>query len=190
VFGAASAIYAAVVTMLVAVWTGMLHTVVPLALPASLRKVSVPELAVLRRRCTGIPLFGLVLRRTPLRHLGGAVYLAKFDNDPARVRHGIQDAEAIHVWSLLFCTPWLAFWCWRGWWFSVGLSLAVHLFLNLYPILHLRFTRGRMERCAGRLARINQPPPRVEAPGSTTVSATTRAVAASPAGGPRIFFRG
>lgn len=151
-FGASSAVFAVTVTLLVAAWTGMFHTVVPLRLPASSLKIERREFALLRWRWTGVPLFGLALRSTPLRHLGGTVYLNQCAKDSARVLRGIQEAEAIHVWSMLFCSPWLVFWCVQGLWFSVASSLAVHALLNAYPILHLRLTRGRIEKYAARLA--------------------------------------
>jgi Glycosyl-4,4'-diaponeurosporenoate acyltransferase len=151
--GARSVVFAVTVTVLVAAWTGMFHTVVPLGLPASILKVRKREFTVLRWRWTGVALFGLALRTTPLRHLGGSVYLAQCANDSARVLRGLQEAEEIHIWSVLLCFPWLVFWCMQGLWFSAASSLAVHALLNVYPILHLRLTRGRMERYAARFAR-------------------------------------
>ena len=173
-FGASSAVFAVTVTMLVAAWTGMFHTVVPLRLRASSLKVGRREFALLRWRWTGVPLFGLTLRSTPLRHLGGAVYLNQCAKDSARVLRGIQEAEEIHVWSMLFCSPWLVFWCLRGWWFSVASSLTVHALLNAYPILHLRLTRGRMERYAARLAHRKRVQPGCSGR-ADSVSAYTRA---------------
>lgn len=155
-FGAESGLFAATVTMLVSAWTAMVQTIVPLRLPASMLKVSSAEFAVIRRRGSGVRWFGAVLRHTPLRRLGGAVYLAECANDSARILCGIQEAEAVHVWSMLFCSPWLVFWCLQGLWFSVSSSVAVHAFLNVYPILHLRLARGRMEKCAARFAHRKQ----------------------------------
>ena len=155
-FGAGSVLFAVTVALLVGGWTGMLRTVVPLGLPAWILKVRRGEFAVLRWRWAGVPLFGAALRSTPLRHLGGSVYLSQCANDSACVLRGIRAAEEVHAWSVLFCLPWLVYWCWQGWWFSVGASLAVHALLNVYPVLHLRLTRGRMERCAARFARRKQ----------------------------------
>jgi hypothetical protein len=76
-FGGSSVLFAVTVTLLVGAWTGMVHTVVPLGLPASILKVRRSEFAVLRSRWSGVRLFGTALRGTPLRHLGGSVYLAK-----------------------------------------------------------------------------------------------------------------
>lgn len=155
-FGASSAIFAVTVTVLVAAWTGMFHTVVPLGLPASIRKVGRREFAGLRRRWTGVRLFGVALRSTSLRRLGGSVYLTQCANASACVLRGIQQAEEIHVWSVLFCAPWLVFWCLQGLWFSLGSSLAVHALLNVYPVLHLRLARGRMEKHAARFTHRKQ----------------------------------
>jgi hypothetical protein len=115
--GARSVEFAVTATVLVAAWTGMVRTVVPLALPAWMLKLGRREFALLRWRRIGVRLFGVVLRRTPLRHLGGPVYLTGCANDAARVLRGIQHAEEVHFWSLLFGFPWLVFWGLQGLWF-------------------------------------------------------------------------
>lgn len=150
VFGASSAVFAATTTVLVAAWTGMLHTVFPLYLPAAIREVGRSELRFLRWRWSGVAGFGVLLRKTPLRHLGGPVFLATCDHASDRVLRGIQEAEAIHVWSVLFCAPWVMFWFWQEMWLSVAASVAVHSLINIYPILHLRMSCGRLERVTAR----------------------------------------
>ena len=92
--------------------------------------------------------FGQVLRRTRLRHLGGSVYLSECGNRAGCVLGGIEADEAIHSGALLFCTPLVLIWCVRGFWSPVVSSLAMNLILNVYPILHLRLTRYRLQRYA------------------------------------------
>jgi hypothetical protein len=72
-------------------------------------------------------------------------------NDSACVLRGIQMAEEIHVWSVFFCSPWLVAWVREGLWFSLASGLAVHVNLNVYPILHLRLARSRIEKIAVRV---------------------------------------
>jgi len=145
-----SALFAVVLTLLVTAWTAVLHTVIRPRLPSRILRVTKAEMAILRQPWTGVRWFGMVLRRTPLRHLGGAVYLAQCADDSALVLRGIQEDEEIHGWSLLLGVPWLVFWLVRGLWWSVAASIAVQILWNIYPILHLRLTRGRMEHCIAR----------------------------------------
>ncbi len=145
VFGPGSVAFAVTATLLVAAWTGVLQTVWRLRLPASVFKVRPKEIALRRSRWTGVRPFGMLLRRTPLRHLGGAVYLSNCGGEARCVLRGLEAAEEVHVWSLVFCSPWVIAWCLKGWWWAVGSSLALHVVLNLYPILHIRLTRSRLE---------------------------------------------
>lgn len=154
VFDARSAVFAITATMMVGSWTAVIQTVRPLRLPSAMKEVGPRESEVLRQRWTGIRLFGTVLRRTPLRYLGGAVYLRQCANGPSGVLQGIQAAEEVHVWALLLCLPALIYWGIQAWWASVAASLLVHTVLNVYPVLHLRLTRARIQRAyqADRLA--------------------------------------
>jgi hypothetical protein len=149
--GSKSPLLAITVTLLVAAWTGMLQTILPLPLPARILKLRRREVSLLRAQWSGVRLFGRILRGTPLRRLGGTVYLAEHGADPVLVVSAIRDAEAIHAWSMLFSIPWLAWWIHQALWLAAGSSLAVHLALNVYPILHLRLARARIEKCAVKL---------------------------------------
>ena len=86
-----------------------------------------------------------------LRHLGGRVYLSEVGRNPRAVLGGLHDAQTVHIWALLLCCPWLLFWAIQGRWMSVACGLAVHAPLNVYPILHLRYTTKRVE---GYVARV------------------------------------
>lgn len=148
--GIRSTLFALVITLLVTAWIAAVHTVIRLPIPTWISKVTKAELAVLRQPWTGVRGFGRVLRHTPLRHLGGRVYLAQCSNDSTQVLRGIQEDEEIHCWSLLLGVPWLMYWLVQGLWWSVAMSFAVQLLWNIYPVLHLRLTRGRMEHYRAR----------------------------------------
>jgi hypothetical protein len=141
-FGAGSRVHAAVVMVLMTGWVALLQ----LPAPRVLLKVRVGEFRLLQSPWTGVRLFGALLKRTPLRHLGGKVFLSGAGQDLGAVLRGIQQAEAVHLWALCVCCPWLMFWAWQGWWTSVVWSLAIHVPINLYPVLHLRLATGRIER--------------------------------------------
>lgn len=144
-FGSATAPFAAAATLLAGAWTAVLVTALPLKTPKFMAVVTSRESKILRQRWTGVPLFGWILRATPLRKLGGSVYLRGCGNDFGLVLQSIREDEAVHVWSFLFCTPLLCFWLARLAWPALAASLAMHLLLNVCPVLHLRQARGRIE---------------------------------------------
>jgi len=144
--GMQSPIYAAMVMILLSSSAAVLHSVAPFPIPRFLLRVRAGEFGILRLPGTGVRLFGACLRNTPLRHLGGRVYLSDVAGDPQAVLRGIHSAEIVHIWALALCCPWLIFWAAQGHWRSVGVGVAVHLPLNIYPILHLRYVTWRIER--------------------------------------------
>jgi hypothetical protein len=152
-FGGQSCMHAAVVTIVFSAWAAVLQPAVAPLVPKSVLRVRPGELAFLRGRWTGVRQFGAFLRKTPLRHLGGRVYLSEAGQDPQVVLRGVYDAEIVHLGALLLCCPWLVFWGIHGWWKSTVCSLAVHVPLNVYPVLHLRYVTWRIERCAARTGR-------------------------------------
>jgi len=153
VFGDQPQIYAVMVMILMTGWAAVLCAVVQLPVPRYVLKVRTGELAVLRSSWTGVRSFGAFLRSTPLRHLGGRVYLSDVGRDPLTVLRGIHDAEAVHILALLFCCPWLVVWGVQGRWLAIVWGLAVHVPLNVYPILHLRYVTWRLEGYQARMRR-------------------------------------
>ena len=149
--GERSQVYAAMVMILITSWAAVLQSVLQLPVPRFVLRVRSAEFAVLRSPWTGVRSFGALLRNTPLRHLGGRVYLWDVGRDPLAVLRGIHDAETVHLLALLFCCPWLVFWGIQGRWMSIVWGLAVHVPLNVYPILHLRYATWRID---GYLARM------------------------------------
>jgi hypothetical protein len=139
-------IQAALVMILITGWAAVVHSVVQHPLPRRLLTVCAGEFAVLRTPWTGVRAFGWILRHTPLRHLGGQVYLAEAGRDPQVVLRGMFAAETVHVLALVFCSPWLVWWGLHGQWLPLLCGLAVHLPLNVYPILHLRYVTWRLDR--------------------------------------------
>lgn len=157
VFGADSAIHGPITVVLVTSWFGILNAVVPLPLPKHILSVSSREVACLRARLTGIRWFGSLLRRTPLRHLGGRVYLSETEGDPSPAIHEMIADQKLHLWALLGTLPWFATWTARGRWLAVLGAILVHIPLNIFPVLHLRLTLWRTERCQSRLRRRRNP---------------------------------
>ncbi len=150
-FDTQSHIYAAMVMIIITGWSAVLNSVAPLPVPQFVLRVRAGEFAILRAPWTGVRLFGALLRSTPLRHLGGRVYLSEAGRNPLAVLDGIHDAQRVHTWALLFCCPWLVFWGLKGEWISIGWGFAVHVPLNIYPVLHLRYVTWRLEKCVTRM---------------------------------------
>jgi hypothetical protein len=153
-FGAQSHIYAAMVMILITGWAAVLNSVAPLPVPRFILRVRAGEFAILRAPWTGVRLFGAFLQSTPLRHLGGRVYLSEVGQNPQAVLGGIHDAQRVHIWALLFCCPWVVFWGMEGRWMSIGWGLAVHVPLNIYPVLHLRYVTWRLEGYLAKMRRV------------------------------------
>ena len=97
-----------------------------------------------------VPAFGALLRRTPLRYLNPLVYL-KQDSDPSIVQAQIESAEAAHLLATAVLVPYLVYACVQGWWSAVAWVMVVQIGFNLYPILHLRWARVRINRLHGRI---------------------------------------
>ncbi len=119
-------------------------------LPSSLRALRAWEIRGDAYRRLGVQAFGMFLRRTPARLLNRRVYLELQGRDLALVHAYIEDAEAAHFWGCLATVPYLAFTWFRGWSSAVVAVALFDVFVNIYPILHLRSVRGRIERALRR----------------------------------------
>jgi 2-iminobutanoate/2-iminopropanoate deaminase len=94
----------------------------------------------------GVAGFGRLLRRSPLRYLNAAVYLDRDRRDLREVRLWAEASEASHFWVAVLLMPYIVFAAVKGMWGVVAGFTLVQLIVNVYPILHLRHVRGRMDR--------------------------------------------
>ena len=102
----------------------------------------------------GVLRFGQWLREPPLRYLNASVYLAGKQWDLQSLYRQAASAEATHFWAALLFTPYIAFVWAQGHRGVATLFLLVQVLFNVYPILHLRLLRGRLDgMCARRLAK-------------------------------------
>jgi GNAT superfamily N-acetyltransferase len=95
--------------------------------------------------------FGTLLRRTPPRYLNSGVYLDRQRRNFNKVRLQAESAEAIHFWAAVLFMPFLAFAAAAGRWSVVAWFFLAQVLVNIYPILHLRQIRGRLDRTIGRI---------------------------------------
>ena len=117
-----------------------------LRLPSWLRPVRGWEMRSRLYRRLGVSAFGELLRRTPLRYLQPLVYLKRYPGDPARVQAQIEGAEAAHFWAAAVVIPYMVFAGVQNWWGVLFWFMVVQVVGNVYPILHLRWVRGRLTR--------------------------------------------
>jgi Glycosyl-4,4'-diaponeurosporenoate acyltransferase len=123
-----------------------------LRMPKALHRVRRWERVGNVYRRLGVPGFGKLLRRAPLRYLNSAVYLARTEGDLSAVLLRAESGEAIHFWAAVLFTPYVMLaGVNRQWGVAAWFSLA-QVLVNIYPILHLRHVRWRVTRTLRKIA--------------------------------------
>jgi hypothetical protein len=117
-----------------------------LRMPRVLRAVRRSETNGTIYRRLLVPSYGKLLRGTPLRYLNTAVYLAPRRPDLSKLSRQAEAAEAAHFWAALVFTPYIGYVWWAGQRWEAALFLLLQILFNIYPILHLRVVRGRLDR--------------------------------------------
>jgi Glycosyl-4,4'-diaponeurosporenoate acyltransferase len=117
-----------------------------LRLPNWVREVRAWEIRGGLYRALGVPVFGELLRRTPLRYFHPLVYLTRYPGDFSKVQIQIEGAEAVHLWAGMLIIPYMLYACVHNWWRVIFWFVIVQVVGNVYPILHLRWVRGRMKQ--------------------------------------------
>ena len=95
-------------------------------------------------RALGVSAYGALLRRTPLRLFNRDVYLRSGLRDTARVFEELEAAEASHFWAAVLVAPYMAYLVLHAMWAPLVWIALAQVFINLYPIMHLRLTRHRL----------------------------------------------
>lgn len=128
---------------------GLIDLLMPLfsiRMPARLRGLRPWEARTGVYRAIGVTRFGTMLRRTPLRYLNRRVYLAAAAADLPALRIQLENAEAGHFWGGAVTIPYLVGVMSQSAWVTAVSVALFDLFVNVYPLLHLRHVRGRVER--------------------------------------------
>lgn len=124
--------------------------IVMMNMPWPLRTIRAREGLGAFYRAVGVPAYGRLLRGTRLRIFNMDVYLRNGLADSARVGAELEAAEASHFWAAVLVLPYMIYAALLGWWaalFCVSLAQAL---INVYPIMHLRLSRHRLDRLAAR----------------------------------------
>jgi hypothetical protein len=98
----------------------------------------------------GVPAFGELLKRPPLRYLNPVVHLKTNQGDYSTVCRHIKATEAAHFWAALLVVPYMIYAALQHKWTALAGFVAIQVLGNIYPILHLRLVRGRLQRLADR----------------------------------------
>jgi hypothetical protein len=93
----------------------------------------------------GVYIYGAFLRRPPLRYFNTSVYVKSRRADLPNVYVSIMRAEAAHFWAFTITSPIMVYELMNQWWDGLGWFLLFHAFFNIYPGLHLRHIRARIE---------------------------------------------
>jgi hypothetical protein len=125
-----------------------------LRMPALVRAVRPWEKDGMLYRRLRVPEFGQLLRATPLRFLNRAVYIAQKRADVTELYRQVEAAEAAHFWAAILFTPYIAYVYLRGHLREATAFVLVQIFFNIYPVLHLRTVRGRLDRLLQRQHRL------------------------------------
>lgn len=121
-----------------------------LRMPRSLRNVQRWEVEGKLYRALGVASFGSLLRRTSLRYLQPLVYLSRYPANPSAVYRQMEGAEAAHLWAAALILPYMVYAAFQHRWIVIVWFAVVQLIGNLYPMLHLRWVRGRLKRVLDR----------------------------------------
>jgi hypothetical protein len=124
-----------------------------LRLPGALRSLRPWEREGTVYRRLGVLRFGRFLRQSPLRYLNSAVYLNRERSDLFQVRLRAESGEASHFWAAVLLMPYILFAGLQGLWNVVAWFALAQVIVNVYPILHLRHIRGRLDRTLRRARR-------------------------------------
>ena len=123
---------------------------VMIRMPRPLRTIRAWEVEGGLYRALGVPAYGRLLRRTPLRIFNRDVYLHRGLRDTRRVGAELEAAEASHFWAAALVAPYMVYVALTGMWSALlGISLA-QVLVNVYPVMHLRLSRHRLDRLDSR----------------------------------------
>ncbi len=148
--GFRSPAFALAANWLIVAWVAVIGSAIRWRLPDAYLRLRAWERDGRLYRRLGVPLFGTLVRHTPLRTLTPDAYLSGRPGRIGIVLERSAHAEAVHVWIFLLVLPLVLYGVVRGWFDAAGWLLLVNGVLNLYPVLQQRMIRGRLERALAR----------------------------------------
>lgn len=128
----------------------MARPIIRIRMPPALRRIRAWETGRGFYRAIGVPSFGRLLRRPPLRLLNTYVYLAPGARETPGLDAALEAGEASHFWAAVLVLPYMVHAAFDGAWGALWWVSLTQLLVNAYPIMHLRLARGRLERLTAR----------------------------------------
>jgi hypothetical protein len=122
--------------------------IVMMRMPRPLRTIRAWEVEGALYGALGVPAYGRLLRRTPLRQFNRDVYLHDGLCDSRRVAAELEAAETSHFCAALLVVPYMVDLLLRGRWTPLLWFSVAQVLINAYPVMHLRMTRSRLDRLA------------------------------------------
>ena len=126
--------------------------VIPIGMPRALKRIRPWEAEGSIYRALGVHAFGHLLRRTPLKQFNTDVYLGTGATGAGHLQAQLDVAEASHLWAAVLVLPYMIRAALQGRWSAFFWVMAAQVLINLYPVMHLRLARHRLNRVAMRRA--------------------------------------
>jgi hypothetical protein len=105
----------------------------------------------------GVSIYGALLRRPPLRYFNTSVYVGERRANLPSTYANFLRAEGAHFWAFTFTTPLVFYELIHQWWDGFGWLLLFNAIFNVYPVLHLRQVRARLEFLMQRCRLLEKP---------------------------------
>ena len=115
------------------------------SLPKALKPIRVWEASGAAYILLGISVYGALLRRPPFRSFNTSVYVGAHRADLGKTYAGILKAETAHFWALTFTAPLICYEITCQYWHGLVWLILFNALFNIYPGLHLRKVRARLE---------------------------------------------
>ena len=123
--------------------------VIPIGMPRALKRIRPWEAEGSIYRALGVHAFGHLLRRTPLKQFNTDVYLGTGATGAGHLQAQLDVAEASHLWAAVLVLPYMIRAALQGRWSAFSWVMAAQVLINLYPVMHLRLARHRLNRATG-----------------------------------------
>jgi hypothetical protein len=115
------------------------------SLPKALEPIRVWEASGAAYALLGVSICGALLRRPPFRSFNSSVYVREHCANLGKTYANILKAETAHFWALTFTAPLICYEIARQCWHGLVWLILFNALFNIYPGLHLRKVRARLE---------------------------------------------
>jgi hypothetical protein len=115
------------------------------SLPKALKPIRVCEASGSAYVFLGVSICGALLRRPPFRSFNTSVYVGAHRANLGKTYASLLKAETAHFWALTLTAPLICHEITRHCWHGLVWLILFDVLFNIYPGLHLRKVRARLE---------------------------------------------